>query len=167
MLHEKRILSLPILDANKEPIGIVNVFDILLYTVFFLALQVESNQVPDSDLEMMAVKVIGKGQRREVFKAIYFGKRNSKTAAEIAEATGLTQKRVTEHGKALARRHIVTQINDRGISYEKVEALGAPRIISATIVGRRRPTMMSEPEFAAARMASHLLSATAEVSMRL
>jgi hypothetical protein len=87
-----------------------------------VAQEVRDSSANENDIIAMAVKVIGKGARREVFKAIYYGKRRIKTAAEIAETTGLTQKRVTECGKALARRHIVDQRKMNGVAYEKIDA---------------------------------------------
>lgn len=85
-----------------------------------MAEEVRDSSANENDLIVMAVKVIGRGERREVFRAIYHGKKGIKTAAEIAEATGLTQKRVTEHGKRLWRRHIVKQ-HKSPTAYEKVE----------------------------------------------
>jgi hypothetical protein len=88
-----------------------------------MAQEVRDTSGDENDVVAMAARVVGTGQRRDVFKAIYFGKRRIKTAAEIAEATGLSQKRVTECGKALVRRHIVEQRKQDGmVAYEKVEA---------------------------------------------
>ena len=69
-----------------------------------------------------AAKAIGKSrQRREVFEAIYYGKKKVKTASEISERTGLTQKQVTMAGKHLNDRGIVKQTRqDNETAYEKI-----------------------------------------------
>jgi len=58
-----------------------------------------------------AAKGVGKKgtRRRKVFDEIYRGKKNPKTAAEIADETGLSPKEVLDAGKALSDRHIVEQ----------------------------------------------------------
>lgn len=60
-----------------------------------MAQEVRDSSANENDVIAMAVKVIGRGARRDVFRAVYHGKKRIKTAAEIAHATGLTQKRVT------------------------------------------------------------------------
>lgn len=96
--------------------------------------EVRDTTANENDTIVMAAKTIGRGARRAVFKAIYHGKRRVKTAAEIAKMTGLTQKRVTECGKALDHRGIVRQIDGYPVSYEKVSSYIAlrPRILKAT-----------------------------------
>src|SRR5262245_2580898 len=56
-----------------------------------------------------AAKVVGRGEsRRAVFDAIYTGKKQIKTAKDIAKATGLSEVRVLQEGKKLADNHVVT-----------------------------------------------------------
>lgn len=47
--------------------------------------------------------------RRKVFEAVYFGKKKTKLASEIADATGFTQKRVTIIAKPLCREGLFEQ----------------------------------------------------------
>jgi hypothetical protein len=96
--------------------------------------EVRDTTTNENDTIVMAAKTIGRGAKRDVFKAIYHGKRRVKTAAEIAKATGLTQKRVTECGKVLDQRGIVRQVDGHPVSYEKVNSYIPlrPRILKAT-----------------------------------
>jgi len=84
--------------------------------------EVRATTANENDTIVMAAKTIGRGARRDVFKAIYHGKRSIKSAAEIADATGLTQKRVTECGKVLDQRGIVRQLKGHPTSYQKVSS---------------------------------------------
>lgn len=70
-----------------------------------------------------AAKAIGSSrQRREVFEAIYHGKKRIKTASEISDTTDLTQKKVTMAGKHFADRGIVKQTRqDNETAYEKID----------------------------------------------
>jgi hypothetical protein len=62
-----------------------------------------------------AVDVLGRARQRiAVFKAIYFGKRQSKTVNEIAITTGLDRIRVLQEGKRLADNQIVIPISAAG-----------------------------------------------------
>lgn len=70
---------------------------------------------PNDQIEH-AVGIIGRSsQRLAVFKAIYHGKRKTKTVADVAKATGLTEKQVLGHGKKLSDNSVVqqTKINGR------------------------------------------------------
>jgi hypothetical protein len=89
----------------------------------------------ENDVVVMAARTIGKGERREVFREVYFGKKATKTAAELAEKLGMTRKRITEHGKVLERRHLIQQLkSDDGVAYGKVKEIAAlrDRILRAT-----------------------------------
>jgi DNA-binding transcriptional regulator GbsR (MarR family) len=68
-----------------------------------------------------AAKSLGRSEhRRQVFRAIYAGKRQAKTVDEIAATTGITRKQVLTEGKVLANNHIVHQVVARGqTAYEK------------------------------------------------
>jgi hypothetical protein len=69
-----------------------------------------------------AAKRIGKNgtRRRKVFDEIYRGKKNPKTAAEIADATRLSLKEVLNEGRKLADWHIVEQTRvGTGTAYKK------------------------------------------------
>jgi len=55
-----------------------------------------------NELILQAAEVIGRGQRRDVFKAIYHHKSRVKTVAQIAAKTRLTRKQVLNAGKKLA-----------------------------------------------------------------
>ena len=62
----------------------------------------------DSDQIAHAVKVLGRSkQRLKIFKAIYRGKKRTKTVNEIATSTGLNRIRVLQEGKWLADNQIV------------------------------------------------------------
>jgi len=71
----------------------------------------------------LAAEIIGpRGARRDVFIAIYTGKKRIKTVAEIARSTGLTPKRVTELAKRLAVGNIVAQLKRDGYTaYQKYD----------------------------------------------
>jgi DNA-binding transcriptional ArsR family regulator len=56
-----------------------------------------------------AAKALGGGQRVEVFKAIYRGKKKIKTVSEIMRATGLDRVRVLQRAGELAGKGIVEQ----------------------------------------------------------
>ena len=68
-----------------------------------------------------AVEILGRSKQRiAVFRAIYFGKRRTKTVNEIATATGLERKRVLGEGRRLADNHIVQQVVAAGMTaYQK------------------------------------------------
>jgi hypothetical protein len=82
--------------------------------------EVRDTTANENDTIAMAARTIGGGARRDVFNAIYHGKKRVKSAADIAATTGLSQKRVTECGKVLAQRGIVRQLEEFPVSYEKV-----------------------------------------------
>lgn len=64
---------------------------------------------------LAAVKCIGRSKdRRAVFEAVYKGKKEVKRVDEIAQATGLAEKRVLERGKELAHEGIVKQVKSNG-----------------------------------------------------
>lgn len=69
----------------------------------------------------LAAEIIGpRGARRDVFIAIYTGKKRIKTAKELAKSAGLTPKRVTEVAKRLAVSNVVTQLKVNGYTaYQK------------------------------------------------
>jgi hypothetical protein len=68
-----------------------------------------------------AVDVPGQSaQRKSAFEAIYKGKRAIKTVPEIAEATGLTTKRILNIGKRFADTDLVTQVKvGKNTAYQK------------------------------------------------
>jgi hypothetical protein len=68
-----------------------------------------------------AAQVLGRSkQRLKIFKAIYHGKKRSKTVNEIATTTGLKRIRVLQEGKLLADNYIIKLIRAAGtIAYEK------------------------------------------------
>jgi hypothetical protein len=68
-----------------------------------------------------AAKAIGRSkQRRELFAAIYHGKKAIKTVPELAETTGLSKKQVLEAGKKLAANQILEQDKvDGRVAYRK------------------------------------------------
>jgi len=69
---------------------------------------VRSNE--NEQIEYAAKRIGKKGTRkRKVFDEIYRGKKNPKTAAELADATGLSPKEVLDAGKSLSDRQIVHQ----------------------------------------------------------
>ncbi|HKX45544.1 MAG TPA: hypothetical protein VJP77_02490 [Planctomycetota bacterium] len=70
-----------------------------------------------------AAETIGRSKhRREVFAAIYRGKRRAKTVQELIEATKLPHIRVLDAGKHLADHSIVKQVRvDGQTAYEKID----------------------------------------------
>src|SRR5688572_3419419 len=75
-----------------------------------------------------AAKVIGRSKhRRQVFDAIYFGKKAIKTVREISVSTGLSEKRVLEEAKKLANNEIIRQTKK-----DKVTAYGKFAFYSAS-----------------------------------
>src|SRR5687767_3979085 len=74
-----------------------------------------------------AAKSIGRSaDRKAVFEAIYFGKKSIKTATEIANALGISEKRVLEKGKELVRARLVGQTKiDGRVAYVKDDSIHA------------------------------------------
>jgi hypothetical protein len=70
-----------------------------------------------------AAKVVGRGAgRRAVFDAIYTGKKQIKTAKEIAQTTKLKEMRVLQEGKKLSANHIVTATKvGKYTAYQKID----------------------------------------------
>lgn len=70
-----------------------------------------------------AATIIGRSvQRRDIFDAIYTGKRRVKTVAEISKVTRLSEKRVLEEGKKLSDNHLVTPLKVKGRkAYGKID----------------------------------------------
>ena len=68
-----------------------------------------------------AAQAIGRSsQRRALFAAIYHGKKALKTVPELAETTGLPEKRVLEEGRRLAAHQLVEQDKvDGRVAYRK------------------------------------------------
>lgn len=70
-----------------------------------------------------AAEVIGRSDHRaRVFRAVYEGKKRTKTVLDLMAATGLIRTRVLDAGKALASNDLVEQTKADGVTaYEKVE----------------------------------------------
>lgn len=68
-----------------------------------------------------AAKALGRSpQRRAVFREIHTGRKRIKTVQEIAEATGLSRKRVLEEAVKLVHKQIVTKATrDGDTAYER------------------------------------------------
>ena len=68
-----------------------------------------------------AARAVGKGpQRQAVYRAIQRGKAKWKSVADIAQATGLSHKRVLEEGRKLVNKLLVRQQKVNGeVQYEK------------------------------------------------
>ncbi len=78
---------------------------------------------PNEQIEYAAKRIGKKGtRRRKVFDDIYRGKKNPKTAVEIAHATGLSHKEVLDAGKFLDDTKIVEQTKVHGKTAYKKEA---------------------------------------------
>lgn len=75
-----------------------------------------------NELIAHAAEVIGRGQKRDVFEAIYYHKSRVKTVAEIAAKTGLTRMQVLKAAGKLADEEIVNQTKkDRDTAYEQID----------------------------------------------
>ena len=73
-----------------------------------------------NELIAQAAKFIGRGKRRDVFKAIYHHKKRVKTVAEIMATTGMSRVRVLQEGGALEGEGIVHQTKKDGeTAYEQ------------------------------------------------
>lgn len=70
-----------------------------------------------------AAKAIGRSSlRRQVFEAIYHGKRRVKSASDISRKLGIAQKEVTTAGKHFADRGIVEQVRqEKQTAYKKLD----------------------------------------------
>jgi hypothetical protein len=70
-----------------------------------------------------AAKVVGRGKtRRAVFNAIYTGKKQIKSAKDIAKTAGLSEIRVLQEGKVLSDNHIVTATKiGKYKAYQKID----------------------------------------------
>lgn len=98
-----------------------------------------------------SAKVVGRGHgRRAVFGAIYTGKKQIKSAKEIAKSTGLSEKRVLQEGKALTDNHIANPAKINGYkAYQKIDfyhrrkkhilALAASKAKLAALPTKRNP----------------------------
>lgn len=73
-----------------------------------------------NELIAQAAEIVGRGQRRDVYKAIYHHKSKVKTVAQIATATKLTRKQVLNAGKKLADAEIVHQTKTSDTAYEQI-----------------------------------------------
>ncbi len=66
-------------------------------------------------------RIIGKGQKRQVFAEVYRGQKQTKSVAEIAAATGLSEVQVLKAGTALVAAHAITQTKiDGRVAYSKI-----------------------------------------------
>lgn len=71
-----------------------------------------------------AVRAIGRSDLRlRVFKAVYRGKKATKSVSEIAASEDLTSKQVLEAGKPLARAGVFSQENNGGVCYRKIDSV--------------------------------------------
>ena len=72
-----------------------------------------------------AAKAIGRSTlRREVFKAVYDGKKQIKTVSMIMQKTGLSRMKVLQSGRHLFMRQVVTQLKRDGeTAYQKIDVL--------------------------------------------
>src|SRR5260370_6128713 len=70
-----------------------------------------------------AAKVVGRGHtRRAVFNAIYTGKKQIKTARDIAKTSKLNEIRVLQEAKKLSAKHIVTATKvGKYTAYQKID----------------------------------------------
>ena len=103
-----------------------------------------------------AAQVIGRSkQRRALFAAIYHGKKAVKTVPELAETTGLSEKRVLEEGRKLAANQLVEQEKvDGRVAYKKDGAISGTSTRSWTwsiirerkIVTRQSKSLASQAE---------------------
>ena len=82
--------------------------------------QVTDTRSNPNDQIAHAARVLQRSdQRLAVFRAIYAGKKLTKSVSDLMSATGLTRKQVLTAGKALADNHIVSQGKDSETTYEK------------------------------------------------
>src|SRR5260370_23752228 len=88
-----------------------------------MALTVSDSLSNTNEQIEQAAKAIGRSLERGcVFDAIYHGKQRVKSASEISQKTGLSQKRVTIAGKHFADRGIVEQVRENGATgYRKID----------------------------------------------
>jgi len=85
-----------------------------------------------------AAEVLGKSKdRKRVFEAIYFGKKNVKTVEEIVEATGLPRKRVLEEAVRLANQQIALKVRVNGkLAYQKDGFIASNKSKILRVAGR-------------------------------
>ncbi len=87
-----------------------------------------------------AAKAIGRSvEKRKVFETIYHGKKRVKSAEEISEKTGLSQKRVTMAGRHFASRHIVEADRQDGKTiYKKIDFFHTHKAAILTYAGNSK-----------------------------
>lgn len=87
---------------------------------------------------MHVANAIGKsGQRRLVFDAIYYHRKRTKTATEIAERTGLPRERVLQRGRDLVLQGVVGQTKKDGeVAYEQDPFIQAHKVKILRLVDR-------------------------------
>lgn len=90
-----------------------------------MPLNVSDMRANSNEAIQHAAKVIGRSQqRRELFAAIYHGKKAIKTVPALAEKMGLSQKQVLEAGIKLVANQIVEQDKvDGRVAYKKDPAI--------------------------------------------
>jgi hypothetical protein len=106
-----------------------------------------------------AAKAIGRSKdRRAVFSAIYHGKANIKSAAEIAEKTKLTVKRVLEEGRILVVKGVVKEAKKDGRrAYQKIDFIHGHKARILSLAGdaeklkawptKRTPLSVAVPKY--------------------
>lgn len=72
-------------------------------------------------------KVVGSGQRRKVFEAIYFHKKQIKAIPEIVTRSGVPRLRVLQEARELCRKGVVKSAPKQNgeVAYEMIEAIHA------------------------------------------
>ncbi|MEL0155811.1 hypothetical protein [Sphingopyxis sp.] len=84
-------------------------------------------------------RTIGKGHKRSVFEEVYRGQKQTKTVAEISQATGLSEIQVLKAGVALVAAHAISQISVRGrVAYSKIPSHKAIKDRVLKIAGDRK-----------------------------
>lgn len=74
----------------------------------------------DEQIAHAAEELANSNHRRQVFEAVYHGKKQIKKRSELESATGLNNKQVLRAGKALAGNRLVTQERVEGeVAYRK------------------------------------------------
>lgn len=78
----------------------------------------------ENDQIVYAAKKIGKSElKKQIFKAVYFGKKKIKTVDELSEKTGLSRKQILDNAKKLVTANLIHQtIHNNDTAYSKDDA---------------------------------------------
>lgn len=141
------------------------------------AIAVSDNLSNAPEQKEQIAKVVGSGQRRKVFEAIYYHKAPIKTVSAIAKRSGVPRLRVLQEARELYRKGVVKRAPDQDgeVAYEMIETVHAhkreilklidnPKKL-AGLVTKRRPALTVKVKVSGSRGKGVQRSAVAQVTL--